>query len=142
MGTSFQVVFDCADPTRLAAFWAEALGYLEQNPPEGFATWQDFLQNIGIPEEQWNDANAVVDPDGKLPRIYFQKVPEGKTVKNRVHLDLNVGAGLEDDERRITVRAEAERLIGCGATLLYEGDERGEFWVTMQDPEGNEFCLQ
>ena len=145
MATGVQVVFDCADPDRLARFWAEALHYKPQDPPEGFATWEDWARDQGIPEERWNDANAVVDPDGAGPRIYFQRVPEEKVVKNRVHLDLNVGPGrgapLED--RRRAVDAEVQRLIPLGATVFRPGSvEHGEYWVIMQDPEGNEFCLQ
>jgi hypothetical protein len=96
---------------------------------------------MGIPEERWNDQSAIVDPDGDGPRIFFQRVPEGKTVKNRVHLDVRAAPGLADDARRARLREEAERLVGLGATRLYERDEPGEFWITLQDPEGNEFCL-
>ena len=144
MGTSVQVTFDCADPDRLARFWATALGYRVQDPPQGFASWQAWLAAQGIPEEDWNSASAVVDPDGIGPRIYFQRVPEGKVVKNRVHLDVNVGGGhgTPDEERRGRVNAEVQRLIGEGATRQREVEERGEYWVVMQDPEGNEFCLQ
>ena len=87
----------------------------------------------------------VVGPDGSGPRIYFQQVPEGKVVKNRVHLDLNVGGGREAtlDERRGRVDAEVERLSALGATTFRPGAvENGEYWVVMQDPEGNEFCVQ
>ena len=93
MATGVQVVFDCADPNRLARFWAEALGYKLADPPTGYERWEDWLRDQGIPEEHWNDASAVVDPDGGRPRIYFQRVPEAKTVKNRVHLDLNISGG-------------------------------------------------
>ncbi len=145
MATGVQVVIDCADPARLAAFWAEALHYRVQDPPEGFATWPEFLTTQGVPESEWNSASAVVDPDGGGPRIYFQQVPEGKVVKNRVHLDLNVGGGRDAtlDERRGRVDAEVERLAALGATTFRPGAvENGEYWVVMQDPEGNEFCVQ
>ena len=144
MATSIQVTFDCADPDRVATFWATALGYKKQDPPPGYATWPEFLAAQGIPEDQWNSASAIVDPDGIGPRIYFQHVPEPKTVKNRVHLDVNVGGGRDTpvDERRGRVNAEVERLMGVGATRLRASDEHGEYWVVMQDPEGNEFCLQ
>ena len=146
MATSVQVTFDCADPDRLATFWATALGYKKQDPPEGYATWQEFLAAQDVPEDQWNSASAIVDPDGAGPRIYFQQVPEPKTVKNRVHLDVNVGGGhgTPPDERRRRVDAEVERLSGAGATVIRPGEvsELGEYWVVMQDPEGNEFCLQ
>ena len=144
MATAVQVVIDCADPARVASFWATALHYKEQDPPEGFATWEEFLTAQGVPEEQWNSASAVVDPDGTGPRIYFQRVPEPKIVKNRVHMDLNVGGGPSTplDERRKRVDAEVERLMEVGATKLRPVEERGEYWVVMQDPEGNEFCVQ
>ncbi|MDP9330125.1 MAG: VOC family protein [Actinomycetota bacterium] len=142
MATPIQVVFDCADPSALAPFWAAALGYIEQPPPDGFDSWEDWARETGIPEENWNDAGAVVDPDGVGPRIYFQRVPEGKVLKNRVHLDVNVGKGLEGDERRAKVEQEAKRLEGLDASTFRRFDERGEFWIVMQDPEGNEFCLQ
>ena len=70
MATGVQVVIDCADPARLAEFWAAALGYVEQAPPEGFASWQDWLKARGVPEWEWNSANAVVDPDKRGPRIF------------------------------------------------------------------------
>jgi hypothetical protein len=144
MATRFQVVMDCADPARLASFWAAALGYQLQPPPEGYESWEAFLSAIGIPEERWNSASAVIDPDGVGSRIYFQQVPEPKVVKNRVHLDLNVGGGSATplDERRRRVDAEVERLITLGANKLRPVEEHGEYWVVMQDPEGNEFCVQ
>ena len=144
MATGLQVVFDCADPQRMAAFWSEAIGYQVQAPPEGFATWPDFLTSIGVPEDAFNSASAIVDPAGSGPRIFFQQVPEHKTTKNRVHLDLNVGGGPETPVhvRRTRVDAEAERLSAIGATTVRSYEENGEYWVAMLDPEGNEFDLQ
>ena len=145
MATKVQIVFDCADPAAQAGFWQEALGYHSPPPPPPHTTWPEFLAAAGVPEEQWNDQNAVEDPEGAGPRLFFQKVPEGKVAKNRVHLDLNVGGGhaVPLDERRSRVDAEVQRLKALGAT-----DERGamekngEYWVRMNDPEGNEFCVQ
>jgi catechol 2,3-dioxygenase-like lactoylglutathione lyase family enzyme len=144
MATQVQVTFDCADPAALSTFWAAALGYRLQDPPEGFATWEAFLTDLGVPEDEWNSASAVVDPDGGGPRLYFQRVPEPKAVKNRVHLDLNVGGplGTPLDERMAAVGREAKRVIDLGAEMVREVEERGEYWVVMRDPEGNEFCLQ
>jgi len=144
MATQVQVVLDCADPARLAAFWAAALGYQIQPPPEGFETWEDALRAWGVPEDAWNSKSAVVDPDGAGPRIFFQQVPEHKTVKNRMHLDVNVGGpmGTPDEERRRRVKGESDRLVALGATVFREMEERGEHWIVMQDPEGNEFCVQ
>lgn len=144
MAIGVQVVIDCADPARLGEFWAAALDYKVQDPPEGFGSWQEWLAKMGIPEDEWNSANAVVDPDGKGPRIYFQRVPEPKAVKNRLHLDLNVGGprGTDLATRKERVAREVDRLIALGATRLSTTELRGEHWVTMQDPEGNEFDLQ
>jgi hypothetical protein len=144
MATQVQVTFDCADPAALSNFWAAALGYQLQDPPEGFATWEAFLADLGVPEEDWNSASAVVDPDGVGPRLYFQRVPEPKVAKNRVHLDLNVGGprGTPLDERKAAVDREAKRMTGLGAETVRAVEERGEYWVVMRDPEGNEFCLQ
>jgi hypothetical protein len=144
MATSVQVVFDCADPDRMARFWGPALGYTPQDPPAGFESWPAWLKAHGIPESEWNAASAVVDPKGKGPRVYFQRVPEGKLVKNRVHLDLNVGGGRSTpiEERKRRIGAEVERLIALGARRSRVFEERGEYWVAMFDPEGNEFDLQ
>jgi hypothetical protein len=142
--TRVQVVFDCANPSALGAFWVAALGYQPDPPPQGFATWQDFLRSINVPESEWNSAFAMSDPEGVGPRVFFQRVPEGKTIKNRVHLDLNVGGGRAAplDERKARVEAEAQRLVALGATRTGAFEERGGFFVTMLDPEGNEFDLQ
>jgi len=145
MKTLIQLVFDATDPDRLARFWSAALGYKLQDPPAGYDTWPAFLEAQGIPRSEWDSASAIVDPDGVGPRIYFQRVPEPKTAKNRMHMDINVGGGRETptDERKLRIAAEVERLRILGAT-----DERGamdrdgEYWVRMNDPEGNEFCLQ
>ncbi len=145
MATRVQIVFDCADPARQAEFWLAALGYIQPDPPEGFASWDDWLRAQGIPEESWNDASAIQDPDGVGPRLFFQKVPEGKVAKNRLHLDLNVSGdhGVPVAERRPRVDAEVARLKALGATDERGAmDLRGEYWVRMNDPEGNEFCVQ
>jgi hypothetical protein len=144
MALSIQVVIDCADPAQLASFWASALGYKIQDPPPGFDNWPAFLTSIGVPESDWNSASAIIDPDGKGPRIYFQRVPEPKTVKNRLHLDLNTGGGpaVAIDERRAKVGTAVEKLLSLGATKIREMEERGEYWIVMADPEGNEFCVQ
>jgi len=144
VGPPIQVVIDCADPDRLAGFWAVALGYVPQPPPDGYASWEDWLREQGIPESDWNSASSVEDPDGKRPRLYFQRVPERKTVKNRVHIDVNVGGprGTPLEDRKPRVAEHVKRLVVAGAIVLQEVNERGEHWVVMQDPEGNEFCVQ
>lgn len=139
MAIGVQVTFDAAEPERLARFWATALGYVEQPAPAGFASWEDFLLDAGVPAENWGDAFALVDPDGTGPRLYFQRVPEPKSAKNRVHLDVNVAAGVQDsDERRRLV----DRLVTHGATKLREVEEHGGRHVVLRDPEDNEFCVQ
>ncbi len=144
MAVPIQVTFDCADPEALAKFWADVLDYILQPPPPGFASWDGFLDSIGVPDDQRDTMSAVVDPAGSGPRLLFQKVPEGKTAKNRVHLDVNVGGGRDAavHERRARVDAKADALGARGATELRRADLNGEYWIVMQDPEGNEFCLQ
>lgn len=138
-----QVVIDTADPAALAAFWAAALaprGYAIPAPPGDFADWPAFLAAQGVPEERWNDASAL-EADGQ-PRIFFQKVPEPKTVKNRVHLDLLAGGGpsVPLELQRERVAAEVSRLEALGATRVDEHTDLGVHWATLRDPEGNEFC--
>lgn len=142
MARPFQVTMDAVDPARLAAFWAAALDYEVQPLPAGFAGWEEFLRAPGVPREQWGAASAVVDPDGVRPRLFFQRVPEAKAVKNRVHLDLQSGGGpgVQVEEQRRAVRAEVDRLVALGASEVSEHADLGVVWVVMRDPEGNEFC--
>lgn len=142
MATGVQIVLDCADPARLAEFWAAALGYQVQPPPDGHDSWDSALAAWGVPESERNSASAVTDPDGTGPRIYFQRVPEPKTGKNRVHLDVNAGAGHPQEERRAVVEAEVNRLAGLGGTVLRVQEDWKGWCIVMQDPEGNEFCVQ
>jgi len=127
MATSIQVTLDCADPGKQAEFWAKALHY-------------------GMPDLPGDDDWAAIeDPDRAGPRFYFQRVPEAKIAKNRMHLDLNVGAegGVPLEERKVRVFAEVERLKALGADDHRGAIEQdGEFWVRMNDPEENEFCVQ
>lgn len=92
-----QVTFDCADTRRVGEFWQEALGYVTPPVPPGFDSWDELDASL-LPERQ-GSAWACQDPEGVGPRLFFQRVPEGKTVKNRVHLDVRVGTGLSGDER-------------------------------------------
>jgi catechol 2,3-dioxygenase-like lactoylglutathione lyase family enzyme len=144
MARDVQITFDCADPAGLAAFWAEALGYQLQDPPEGFQSWEQALEAMGVPPERRNDASAVVDPEGSGPRLFFQRVPERKQAKNRVHLDVRAAPGLKGDARMAALEAEAERLVSHGATRLQRHEPApplGAGHIVMADPEGNEFCL-
>ena len=122
----FQVTFDCAEPERVARFWSEALGYVVPPQAAGQADWA-----------------ACVDPTGVGPRLFFQRVPEGKVAKNRLHLDVRVGTGLVGAERLAALEAECARLLPLGAARvrLLEADEENESCLVMQDVEGNEFCL-
>jgi catechol 2,3-dioxygenase-like lactoylglutathione lyase family enzyme len=144
MGPSFQVTFDCADPRALMRFWSAALGYEVPAPPGDAESWDAWLAAQGVPEAHWNDKGAIEDPEGRRPRIFFQRVPEPKTVKNRVHLDVNAGGpkGTPAEERAARVQAAVERLEGLGATVVEARAELGDAWVVMLDPEGNEFCVQ
>ena len=144
VATKIQVVFDCADPDHLAKFWAEALHYQLQDPPAGYASWDELLKAMGVPEADWNSASAIVDPEKLGPRIYFQQMDTPKPKKNRVHLDLNISGGsrIPMADRMKRVDAEVGRLAGLGATKQQAWDESGEYWVVMLDPEGNEFCVQ
>ncbi|WP_116202079.1 VOC family protein [Amycolatopsis circi] len=138
---NFQVTFDCAEPERVARFWCEVLGYVVPPPPEGFADWAEFDRSL--PAEHQGAAFACVDPNGVGPRLYFQRVPEGRVVKNRVHLDVRAGAGLVGDERLAVLEAEAARLVALGASIVQvlRADGVNESCIPMQDVEGNEFCL-
>jgi hypothetical protein len=136
-----QVTFDCAEPRRVAEFWKQVLGYVDPPVPSGFDSWDDF--EASLPAESRGSAWACQDPDGVGPRLFFQRVPEPKTVKNRVHLDVRVGTGLTGEERVAALEAEADRLEPLGATRirLMLADEENESCLVMQDVEGNEFCL-
>ena len=137
----FQVTFDCAEPERVARFWCDVLGYVAPPPPEGFESWDAFDRSL--PAEHQGSAFACVDPEGVGPRLFFQRVPEGKVVKNRLHLDVRVGTGLVGEERLAALEAECARLIPLGATRfqLLLADDQNESCLVMQDVEGNEFCL-
>lgn len=144
MVKKIQVVIDCADPASLAEFWAHALDYQIPDPPGDFATWPDFLRAQGVPESEFNSASAAEDPAGVGPRLFFQRVPEPKAGKNRLHIDINAGGGraAPADERTARVDAAVDDLVKHGATKIDDRTKMGERWVVMNDPEGNEFCVQ
>jgi hypothetical protein len=148
MAVAYKVVIDCADPHRLADFWAAALDYVVE---DNSAMIRQLLDGGLVSEAEtttvdgrlrFRDAVAVRDPDGPVDertgvglggRVLFQVVPEPKTVKNRVHLDLHIG-----EDRRAEV---VDRLTAAGGRVLWEGRQGPNTWVTMADPEGNEFCV-
>lgn len=144
MARDVQITFDSADPAALAAFWAETLGYRVQDPPAGFPSWDAALEAMGVPPERRNDASALLDPEGSGPRLFFQRVPEGKQAKNRVHLDVRAAPRLEGEARMAALEVEADRLVARGATRLERHEPApplGAGHIVMADPEGNEFCL-
>ncbi len=146
MAVSYQLVIDCTSPEPLAHFWAEALHYVIAPPPAGFDSWDDFYRSIGVPEDELGGgSDSIVDPNGEGPRIWFQIVPEKKSIKNRIHIDVDAsgGRGSPLDVRRERVEVEAARLVSLGATRLRTISEEGldHYGVAMSDPEGNEFDI-
>ena len=152
MSHHVQVTFDAHDPRSLSTFWRDVLGYIHPGPPgseiadgdDPLAAWDAFLERVGVPEEQRNSRSAIEDPDGHGPRFFFQRVPEDKVAKNRVHLDVRAAPGLEGDERMAALESECGRLVAIGASRLRRVEpappmETG--FIVMADPEGNEFCL-
>ena len=137
--TPLQIVLDCIDPHAQCDWWAGVLGYEVEQHEEfiqgildaGYATEDMTMRHDGV--LSWRDATAMRDPEGGRPRWYLQRVPEEKAVKNRMHVDLHVGPDAAD--------AVVEHLLGLGATKLYDGQQGPQRWVTMADPEGNEFCV-
>jgi hypothetical protein len=126
MATHWTLGGDASDPHRLAAFWAQALGYL--------------------PEEGYDDPDgaSIVDPAGRGPAISFLRVPEVKTTKNRVHIDIRVAGEPPWDpaERERLVKAKVAELVAAGATEIRTQRYDDQFGhVVMLDPEGNEFCV-
>ncbi|GIF73134.1 VOC family protein [Asanoa siamensis] len=141
MAYEFQVTLDCARPHELADWWAEALdwevepqdeGFIRSMIEQGHATEDETTRHNG--KLVWRSGAAIRHPDGleRAPRLLFQLVPEPKTVKNRMHLDLRTG-----DDRDAVV----QRLVAKGATFLHDGRQGPSTWVTLADPEGNELCV-
>jgi len=153
MSARFQLVIDCADPDRLARFWAAALSYQPEPPPAGFDSWDDYWRAAGLPEEDLGiGIDRIADPDGYGPPIWFQRVPDAKTVKNRLHLDVHASgvdlfaSGAREalaEVRRQRVDAAAERLVSLGASVIgaLSDEATGHYAMAMRDPEGNEFDI-
>ncbi|MGH3438384.1 MAG: VOC family protein [Sciscionella sp.] len=143
----FQIVVDCTRARRMTQFWATALSYEVEPPPDGFATWNDYWRSIGVSEDELDPdgdgGDFLRDPTGRGPRIRFQEIQEPKTVKNRPHFDLGVSGGrvVTLDQRKARVDAEVDRLVAAGARRVREVPTDGidHCDETMQDPEGNEF---
>lgn len=135
------IVFDCADPRALSHFWSDVLGYPRAEwPPEMRAE----LLASGLTEQDLENRGIAQDPEGVGPRLFFQKVPEGKVVKNRVHLDINSTPGRHASREEID--AEKDRIVALGASVVRLYDIKWgpvpEYHYVMADPEGNEFCIQ
>lgn len=152
MSRHIQITFDAHDPAALSTFWRDALGYVHPGPPglevpEGvdpLVVWDQFLARIGVPAEERNSKSAIEDPEGHGPRVFFQRVPEDKVAKNRVHLDVRAAPGLHGQERMAALEAECDRLVALGATRMQRFEPEPPMsagWIVMTDPEGNEFCL-
>ena len=152
MPTQVQITFDANDPEALSIFWRDALGYVHPPPPgvelgdgeDPLAAWAAFLERMQVPRERRNDSSALVDPSGRGPRIFFQRVPEGKTAKNRVHLDLRAAEGVPAEQRMAALEAACEHHVAAGAMRVrrHEPDPPLSLgFIVMQDPEGNEYCL-
>jgi catechol 2,3-dioxygenase-like lactoylglutathione lyase family enzyme len=135
------LTFDCVDPDRQATFWAAALGYSKGVLPKDM---RRMLLDSGLTADDLTARALAEDPAGVGPRLFFHRVPEGKTAKNRVHMDIVAVEGRRAE--RHEVDAEAERLAGLGATVLRKHDAAWgpwpEYHYVMADPEGNEFCVQ
>jgi hypothetical protein len=152
MSREFQLTFDAHDPHALSLFWRDALGYVHPGPPgvelppgaDPLAAWDEFLDRVGVPADQRNTRSALEDPDGRGPRIFIQQVPEDKVAKNRLHLDVRAAPGLQGEERMAALEAECDRLVKLGATRVRRFEPEPQLslgFIVMQDPEGNEFCL-
>ena len=142
MAYEFQVTVDCADPHAMADWWAETLGWQVQPQDEAFIRQMISAGHAADTDTRrhngalvWRTGSAIRHPDGmgRAPRVLFQLVPEAKTVKNRLHLDVRVGA--EDVEEAVA------GLTSRGAKFLHRGQQGPSTWVTLADPEGNEFCV-
>ena len=132
MAPKISLTLDTVHASELAEFWKFALGYVDEPPPAPFKTRQEWVASFDLPEDDDGDGAWLIDPDGVGPRLSLLDVPEPKTAKNRLHMDIRVGGEWSD------VTAEAERLTGAGATVLRV--DQGHH-IVMADPEGNEFCL-
>ena len=151
MAARFQLVIDCKDPELLARFWAAALRYVLEPPPAGFATWDDWRRDIGLPDSYLGvGVDSIIDPSGEGPRIWFRVEPDAKVVKNRLHLDIHASGGHWAGERdaplatrKERVDAEARRLAALGATITgaLTVDGSDHYAMGMKDPEGNEFDI-
>ncbi|MCE7011329.1 VOC family protein [Kibdelosporangium philippinense] len=144
MVVNWNIAFDCGEPGKLAEFWALAVGYVPAPPPQGFASWDDWYRHFNVPEDEIDSGAYLVDPEGVRPKMSFLRVPEGKTAKNRLHIDIPIGGGrhVPIEERWPRVLAHVDKLTSAGATVVEQYDHDGQpDHMLMTDPEGNEFCV-
>jgi len=137
MAVPIDLTFDCADAPRLAEFWKLALGYEDEPPPPPYQTREEWLEQFDLPEDD-GDGAWLHDPAGVGPRLSLLEVPEPKTAKNRLHMDVRVSRGATGEERWARVSEKVAILTKAGGSVLSE--DPGHH-VTMADPEGNEFCV-
>jgi hypothetical protein len=140
-GVGIQIAFDCTDCVRVALWWAEALGWefekldltlFEALKAQGLCS-DDDIMTLADGRVTWRDGAAIHDPSDRTRRFYFQNVPEAKTAKNRLHVDVQVGLDRRD--------SEVQRLVGLGASIVGSGTQGPHSWVVLHDIEGNEFCV-
>jgi hypothetical protein len=137
MAPKIHLTLDCAQPTKLAEFWKFALGYADQPPPSPFTSREEWLATFDLPDDDADDGAWLHDPTGIGPNLSLQQVSEPKTVKNRLHMDIDIAGPVENREALLTT--EATRLANAGATMVrpYDGHH-----IVLADPEGNEFCIR
>jgi hypothetical protein len=142
----WQLTIDANDPAALARFWAQALDYRPVPPTEPETTWNALYRARLGDQPAFDD--RLFDPDGLRPPIWFQKVPESKAGKNRLHLDLyptGRDSALPMQRRIEIVEAKVAELVGLGASVerRTRDDDPDDpvYYVVMHDPEGNEFCV-
>ena len=142
----FQLTIDCHDPALLSRFWAQALGYLPVPPTEPDTTWWELYRHRLGDDHAFDD--RIFDPDGLRPPIWFQQVPEPKSGKNRLHLDLyptGRDRSLSFARRKEVVDAKVGELVEAGASIQASTSDDDpndpSYWVVLRDPEGNEFCV-
>ena len=143
MAREVQVTFDGADPAALATFWAEVLGYVLDQPPPGSPPGTRRSRPGASRRSAATAPARCTTRTAAGPRLFFQQVPEGKTAKNRVHLDVRAAPGLEGEARMAALETEAARLVALGAVRVERFEPGGinAGHLVMHDPEGNEFCL-
>ena len=141
MGVPIGIVIDCANPARVGEFWRDALDYEDRPPPAPYESWDAYDAAHGMAPEE--SGCMIQDPDGVGPTLFFQLVPEGKVVKNRVHVDIKIsrGAGPSIDAQIARIEAGVDPLVARGATLVRRNADPEDYFIVLQDPEGNEFCL-